>query len=195
MFWPSVCVSVCYLKLKWMHFHFLYKAPIVYRLTNHWYNLFFLFFSIAAHLNGPIFQSMDESTTIFAVYCLWHLSTLCNGPSNIPIHQRTFPSSNHPGYINDTQWIERYTMDQWTATPLCWQMDIQEAVRQLENHWKLSEKESRQAMCHLLEFHNCMDTYVPVRTKRHIQCEPNIWDHILDFLIYCIPGSHKKKLN
>jgi len=32
-------------------------------------------------------------------------------------------------------------MDQWTATPLCRQMDIQEAVRLLKNHWEFSEKE------------------------------------------------------
>lgn len=140
-----VCVSI------WAQVNalcrFLCKAHIECKLTDHWYNnlffsFFLLFFSIAAHLNGPIFQSMVESSIIFAVYCLWRLSTLCNGPSSIPIYWKTFPRSNHPGYINGTQWTERYTMDQWTATPLCRQMDIQEAVRQLENHWKLSENES-----------------------------------------------------
>lgn len=58
-------------------------------------------------------------------------------------------------------------MDQWTAAPLCRQMDIQEVVRRLENLWKLSEKESKQAMYHLLKIHNCTVTCVLTRTRQH----------------------------
>lgn len=87
-------LSVCCLKLKWMHC----VMCTVYRLTKHWYNFFFF-------INGSAFQ-----------FCESKSHSLCNGPSDF--HKQ----KQNRSWIHKWHFMDREThngsMDSSPAFPI-----------------------------------------------------------------------------